>query len=244
MKPCKVGLIAAMPEEVAPLLKKIGGYKKVTSGRHDIFSFNFNGQDTKLLTSGMGPANAASAARTLIDSFRPELIVNFGFAGSLSPELNVGDIVTANRILFLHDRLFSEQQGLGGEIFVAGVKTGAFVTTGKVTDKKWLSAKLPNGISKAVVEMETAAVAQAAHREGIPLIAIRAISDGFDEELGFSLDEFCDRELNLQKWRVLLTVAKKPWIIPQLMRLSRNSGIASNALAEAVCVLLAAIIRQ
>jgi adenosylhomocysteine nucleosidase len=244
MEHCRIGLIAAMPEEVIPLLKKIGVFRKETAGKQSFFSFSNGGRNTCLVMSGMGPANAASATRLLIDRCHPEIILNFGFAGALSHELNIGDIVVANRILFIHDRLFSEQHGLSAELvekYETEANHAAFVTTGKVTAKKELAARLPKGIAKAVVEMETAAVAQVSHRDKIPLVAVRAISDVFDDELGFTLDEFCDSELNLKKWRVLMTVAKKPWIIPQLTRLSRNSRIAANALAEAVSRVISTI---
>ena len=82
--------------------------------------------------------------------------------------------------------------------------------------------------------METAAVANVAGAAGIPFMAIRAITDTFDEKLAFTLDEFCDRELNLKMWRVLLAVARKPRIIPQLARLSGNSRRAGHLLAETV----------
>jgi len=81
-------------------------------------------------------------------------------------------------------------------------------------------------------------VAQAAYEGNVPLIAIRAISDGAEEELEFAIEEFTDRELNISVGRVLLTVAKKPWIVPQLLRLAKNSRLAGENLAEVLKVLL------
>jgi adenosylhomocysteine nucleosidase len=163
-------------------------------------------------------------------------MLNFGFAGALSPGLKVGDIVSADRLLFYHDGLFSEQQWLTLLQEPVGQQVqGAFVTTSRITDKDFLAKRLPAGIRQAVVEMETAALAKVACTAGIPFMAIRAISDAADEKLGFTLDEFCDRELNVKIWRVLLTVAKKPWIIPQLVRLARHTKTAGNNLSSFVC---------
>jgi adenosylhomocysteine nucleosidase len=64
----------------------------------------------------------------------------------------------------------------------------------------------------------------------MPLMAIRSISDGLDEELGFSMDEFMDNTMHVRVHKVLLTVARKPWIIPQLYRLSRNTRKAGKNL--------------
>jgi adenosylhomocysteine nucleosidase len=39
-------------------------------------------------------------------------------------------------------------------------------------------------------------------------------------------------------WKVLLAVAKKPWIGPQLLRLAKNSRLAGDNLAAVLVVLL------
>lgn len=237
MKTLRIGLIAAMPEEVTPLLRKMGVSEINDNSRQPVIRFSQSGHDIWLIISGMGSANASTATRTLINNCAPDSIVSLGFAGSLSPKLHVGDIVLAERILLLHDGQFSEQQTVRADMPEnIGIVTipATFVTTGEVMSKKELFTRLPDRLSTAVVEMETAAVAQIASAEHIPLLAIRAISDGFDEELAFTLDEFCDKEMHLQRWRVLLKVAKNPSIIPQLIKLSRNLKIASEALAAAV----------
>jgi adenosylhomocysteine nucleosidase len=60
------------------------------------------------------------------------------------------------------------------------------------------------------------------------------VSDGADEELGFSLDEFVDEEMKVRLWRVLKAVARKPRIIPQLLRLAGNVKQAGNNLTDAL----------
>ncbi|MBT0663221.1 nucleoside phosphorylase [Geobacter pelophilus] len=243
----RLGLIAAMQEEIQPLLRIVKPSRMEVIGKRHVWWLG-KSESICLVESGMGPDNAATATRLLIDIEKPELIVNFGFAGSLTSALCVGDIVMADRLLFMHGRLFSEQSGLSNDLSRRHtdmqekcgclIHQGSFVTTRTITAKKEIAGRLPAGIAQAVVEMETAAVAQVANKEKIPLLALRAISDGFDDELGFSLDEFCDKDLNLQKWRVMLTLAKKPWIIPQLIRLAGNTKQAGRKLAMAVAGLL------
>jgi adenosylhomocysteine nucleosidase len=63
------------------------------------------------------------------------------------------------------------------------------------------------------------------------------VSDAAEEELGFSIEEFCDPELKISLARVLRCIAGKPWIIPQLLKLSANSRRAGKNLA--LCVELA-----
>ena len=72
----------------------------------------------------------------------------------------------------------------------------------------------------------------------MPLLAIRAISDGADEELQFSIEEFTDKNMKMFLPKVLLAVAKNPRIIPQLLRLSKNSKVAGENLATALLAIL------
>ncbi|MBI5656646.1 MAG: hypothetical protein HZC44_07440 [Geobacter sp.] len=175
-----IGMVAAMPEEIRPLLGQMQQIRKETVEGYRLYRFETGGQHVCLVESGMGPTHAATATRILIDAVQPSLIVNFGFAGALAPDLQVGDIVLANRLLLLHERLFSEQQGLSQavteriEAFLARCKETVshrttFVTAGKIVTKKELALRLPAGAALSVIEMETSAVARIANRNGTPL---------------------------------------------------------------------------
>lgn len=250
-----IALIAAMPEEIKPFLSRSGAYSREKISGFEAWRFNRGEREILLLRSGMGPENAAAAARALIATARPELIINFGFAGGVTRGTGVGDIVIADRILLYKERLFSEQPGIAAkkteELVVLldrefqgqgwQIRRGTFITAGQIMGKLAMAPLLPPGTANPVLDMETAAVAQAAHEGNVPLIAIRAISDGAEEELGFTIGELTDRELNIRLGKVLLAVAKKPWIVPQLLRLARNSRIAGENLAAALAALLEAL---
>jgi adenosylhomocysteine nucleosidase len=92
-----------------------------------------------------------------------------------------------------------------------------------------------------VVEMESAAIALVAGENGIPFVALRTVSDPFGEELGFALDEFCDDRMRIRIPKVLFTIARKPRIIPQLIRLARNSRVAATSLSLAMERFLATV---
>jgi adenosylhomocysteine nucleosidase len=121
------------------------------------------------------------------------------------------------------------------------VFAGLFATTTAIMQKSRLAALLPVDAPFPVVEMESAAIALLAGENGIPFVGIRTVSDPFDEELGFSLDEFCDERMRIRISKVLFTVARKPRIIPQLIRLARNSRVAAASLSQAVERLLAVV---
>jgi adenosylhomocysteine nucleosidase len=250
-----IGLIAAMPEEIRPLLRRVGPVKRERRGGFTIYRFTGAGKEVILIESGIGAERAARATRALIDAAAPGIILNVGFGGAVLPGPSVGDIVVADRLLFFRERLFSEQRGLAPALS-QGLTTalerictgkgfrshrGTFVTTGEIIGKRLLAGLLPAGAINPVLEMESAAVARVAHGRSISFAAIRAISDVADEELGFSIGDFTDKEMRIRTWKVLWTLARKPGILPQLLRLGMNSRRAGENLALAVLAVIDAL---
>jgi adenosylhomocysteine nucleosidase len=247
-----IGLIAAMPEEIRPLLRLAGKYRREKIDGFEAYRFTYNEENILLVKSGMGLDNAAAAARILIREAKPCIIVNFGFCGAVKPGPEVGDIMMAQRILLNRETLFSPQSGiveedakllsrsladaLNGRDF--RVYSGAFVTTAEIRNKVEMARLIPAWTPNPVLEMETAAVAKAAANEGVPFLAVRGVSDDAGEELGFSISELADDRMKIRIGKVLLTVARKPRIIPQLLRLAKNSKKAGENLALAITALL------
>lgn len=240
----KIGIITAMPEETQAVVRAIGGVKKLQNGKLAILHGVFAGHEIVIVEAGMGFNNAATAAEKLVQKVRPEMIFSVGFCGGVSTELQVGDIVMATGLTIVSER---ELEAVPVEISAASrnfvvresaegrrVFGGLFASTPVVMQKKQLAARLPAEAPFPVVEMESAAIAIIAVENGIPFVGMRTVSDPFDEELGFSLDEFCDDRMRIRIPRVLLTIARKPRIIPQLIRLARNSRIAGASLSQAV----------
>jgi len=88
------------------------------------------------------------------------------------------------------------------------------------------------------MEMETHGIARVAARHGIPLLAIRAVSDSLDESLPFSLEDFTDPAFNLRVAAFIAHTIRHPRILPRLMRLKRNTRAAAESAAVAVLAAL------
>ena len=239
-----LGIVAAMPQEIAPLLRRIKRYEKEKAAGFNLYRFEAGGRAVVLIESGMGPVHAASATKILIALAAPRLILNFGFAGGVLPGIEVGELVLAERV-------FSHQQGrltqapqpdlrLSALLFDAcagapfTLKRGTFITASSIMNKEQLACSLGAGLNLPVLEMETAAVLSEAEQAGIPVVAVRGVSDAAHEELGFTIEEFCDPQLRINLARILKCIAGKPWIIPQLLKLSGNARLAGKNLA--LCV--------
>lgn len=246
----KIAVITAMPQEFNAVSRCLGVGTAMRLAGLKAFSCHTGGHDLLLLLSGMGFDNAARAAEAAIREWRPNLLVSAGFCGGIAPELKVGDVVVAKQMVIVTGNGPEEVPVLfsaAGQNFVAresGMRVcgGLFASTPVIMSKKRLAGMLSAGSTNPVVEMESAAVAIIAVENSIPLLAIRAVSDPADEELDFSLDEFCDRGRHrISTRKVLLTALKRPRIVPQLIRLARNSRVAANSLTAALSRLFPAL---
>jgi adenosylhomocysteine nucleosidase len=247
----KIGIITAMPEETAAIIRALGQTQKKKSNGCTLYHAQIAGHEIVVAEAGMGFVNATATARQLMGALRPDLVVSAGFCGGISAGLRVGDVVLATGLVIVSDQglqevpvtiatvsadFVSRQAAEGRRVF-----GGLFATTQAIMSKSRLAAMLPADAPYPVVEMESAAIALLAGEKGIPFVGLRTVSDPFDEELGFSLDEFCDDRMRIRIPRVLLTIARKPRIISQLIRLAGNSRVAAASLTQAMERLLAVL---
>ena len=79
--------------------------------------------------------------------------------------------------------------------------------------------------------MEYSAVAEIARRWDIPCRAIRVISDTVEENLPLDFNHYRDKNGRFQTGRIAVAGLFRPFsVLPALMRLGRNAGIASEKL--------------
>ncbi|MGB9304481.1 MAG: 5'-methylthioadenosine/adenosylhomocysteine nucleosidase [Mycobacterium sp.] len=94
-----IGVICAIPQELAHLRAVLSG-----SEHHEVAHITFDvgeldGHRVVLAAAGMGKVNTGLVATLLVDRFRCRAVVFTGVAGGLDPELRIGDIVIADRVV-------------------------------------------------------------------------------------------------------------------------------------------------
>ena len=230
----KIAIVTAMAEETRAALKAAQLLEKPLLKKMKIYRARIAGHDIDLIESGMGMFNAGRAAAELAVQ-KPELLISVGFGGAVRPGLAVGDAVMAERVLHWGGKGFEEVAvgffDCNNSIGNLSLTCGTFISCDVILDKRELRSRLAECVPNPVVEMESAAVARVAATESIPFLGIRVVSDPWNEELGFAIHEFCDESMRIRPARVLATILRRPRIIPQLVRLARNSRIAAASLA-------------
>jgi adenosylhomocysteine nucleosidase len=213
----KVAIVAALRREVWPLVKHWPASRK-QSGGHE-FAFYEKGQ-TVVVCGGIGGGPARRATEAVIQLYRPDLVISAGFAGALQAGLPVGRVLTPRIVVDTRDG--SRASAEAGE--------GVLVSFDSIADVPQ-KAKLAEAYAAQAVDMEAAAVARAAETHGLRFMACKVISDASD----FSLPptaRFVRHDGQFQSARFAFYAAMRPWLWRSVLRLSRDTAVASRSLCR------------
>lgn len=200
----KLGIIGAMDVEVATL-KKMMEDKTVTSlAGMEFCAGTLEGVGAVVVQCGVGKVNAAMCAQILCDRFKVSHIINTGIAGSLDAGLDICDLVISTDAIY-HDfdlhfwgRPIGQVPGMDVVAFPADenlqkialaaaeavnpghAKSGRVASGDQFICSAEQKKKIIADTAAVCAEMEGAAIAHTAYRNGVPFVIIRAISDKAD----------------------------------------------------------------
>ncbi len=95
----RIALLSALDKEAEVLVSRLEGAKNVDRFGITITTGRLHGLEAAVAVGGMGKVAAAAAAQALIAAYSPDALVFSGIAGSISPRLEVGDIVLGRRLI-------------------------------------------------------------------------------------------------------------------------------------------------
>ncbi len=201
----KLGIIGAMQEEVETLLALMENKKELHKAGSTFYEGILEDLPAVIVQCGVGKVNAAMCTQVLCDLFDVTHLVNTGIAGSLSAELDIGDLVVSRDAMY-HDvdavhfgYPFGKVPGMDVISFPADdtlvnyafdaaetvnpghTRIGRVATGDQFVAVKEVKERIIANTQGLCTEMEGAAIAQTAYRNGIPFVILRAISDKADD---------------------------------------------------------------
>ena len=99
-----IGIVCALPIEIAAFLDRCQHVKKYTGGDFQFRGGFYDGIRIAVVESGMGFARARRATQALIDGHAPRWLLSCGFAGALRLDIPIGSIVVADSIVDQHEQ--------------------------------------------------------------------------------------------------------------------------------------------
>lgn len=94
-----IGIMGAMPQEIEGVIALLDNPVAITIGRRIYTSGTVNGIATVVVFSRWGKVAAAATVSALIHHFNITELVFTGVAGAINPNLQIGDIVIARRLI-------------------------------------------------------------------------------------------------------------------------------------------------
>lgn len=199
-----------------------------------------------LLRAGVGPEKTTRRLAETKAIHDVQCVLSIGCAGALSPEIGVGSIVISEKIIddtedgqayHPSPELITKARE-NCEILNIPFNLGATVSTSGVAASPEEKADLAAKYGVVAVDMETAKVAEWAHGLGIPMLSIRAVSDGAADSIPPEIGTIFGPNGKLRPAKALSLFATKPGLMPELLRLKKKFDSSLGALEKIVMPLL------
>ena len=180
--------------------------------------------------AGGSPGRAYAGAEYLIRK-GADALVSFGIAGALEPTLTPGHIILAKSVIDGTGEQFQTDEAWYHaltETLAPNVDftCGTIATMEKAAATASEKAALFARTGALAVDMESSGVAAVATRHNIPFIAIRSIADPASRKLPIAVLKGLAPDGTTRPLAVLLELMLRPWELPGLMRLGRDSYTA------------------
>jgi len=191
------------------------------------------------IVAGGGHADATRRKAEALVAGGATALISFGIAGALDPDMEPGDLIIADDVVLADGRRLAcdadwRRRFLQKVPAQGGTVAGRSVAAATRAEKGALFGET----GAVAVDMESHHVAEVASRHGLPFIVIRAIADTAEDTLPEAALKGLNEEGRPAIGAVLLSLLKKPWQLPGLIRVALRSRTAMNALLRGRAALL------
>jgi len=233
-----IAIVGAVREEIAGIKRKMKVEESGSAGDVKYWAGVWEGRRVVLVQSGMGKARALEAIQKIAERFPLALIISMGYAGSVDMELNLGDLVLADKVLekapdssrplceISLDSPYLDQAMAMAPFDNINVHRGGLLTVEEVVHKPQQKKELGETFPVLAVEMETSALAQWSVDNEIPLLSVRSIIDTIEQEL-INVSSLQDKSGEVSRLKAGWYVLTHPGALKDLVEISQQARVAT-----------------
>jgi adenosylhomocysteine nucleosidase len=225
-----IGVTFALAAESSDLRRRLQAVQ-----RHDnLLSGKIGDRDVTILHTGVGAKNCNARLEILLHKTRPRLVISSGFAGAVSEELRVGDLILAENfsnpgLLASAERILRDHQPTMVKLF----------TSTSIVDSVAERNEIARRAGAAAVDMETGAIVAVCNAHGVPLLSLRGISDTASQPFPMPPSVLFDIERQQTSYgRLSAYLLRHPASIWRLFRFARQVARVRAALTDAIIDLI------
>ena len=233
-------IFSAFPQEIRQIVKNLKAVKSLQRQPFDLFSAEYLSKEIIVVLTGMGRENAEKAVKYAIQEYSPDIILSTGFGGALYDGAFIGEVVWGSRVFLIQKDIIETLELSYARDTIRRLPSNIMIREGSIlTLENWMGKTdikkiLPDEFSFPVCDMETFFLAKWPVEKGLPFLAIRSVTDLVDEEIPQEFLSVTDEHGGYRFSRALKLILGKPWLMKDIVKIGKNSRVASNTLWSAV----------
>ena len=194
----KIGMVVAMNKEIMPIIGAFSDMEKEEKAcGYTIKIYNAGDKRLYITESGVGEIYAAGATAVLISKYGVDAVLNFGVCGALTDSREICSVVAVNGVVhydFDLSQIDDVPVGVYPQHSTPIIKIDRFedfikrispdlkavvcASADKFIADNEIKKRLNKDFSAEVCDMECAGIAIVCENAGVPLLVLKAVSDG------------------------------------------------------------------
>lgn len=224
-----VAITFALPAESSEFVRRLDDKSNVARAGIKIIRGRIGDREIQLMHTGVGERTARERLARFLQDQEFEFLLSTGFAGALTEELVVGDLLVAKNFST------SELSAISSSLSDLRICVADLVTLPALIDSTDERNTVARSTGAAAVDMETKFIARACAKHGIPLLSLRIITDsptaGFPAppKILFDIERQGTRALKFATFSLA-----HPHRVPKLIQFARRISRVRKTLADAL----------
>jgi adenosylhomocysteine nucleosidase len=225
----RIAVTFALPAESSEFLRRLGNKARADRNRLRIVQGTIGDRTIEVLHTGVGEKICKERIGNFLQDQQFDLLISAGFAGALNHELQINDLLVAKNFSTID---LKQAHSLFSPLVIHLID---LLTVRAVIDSSEERERMARESAASAVDMETESIARACAVHGIPLLALRVITDTPTQPFPAPPSVLFD----IQQQRThVAELAKfflaRPTRIPSLVQFARRTARARKTLADAL----------
>lgn len=188
-----------------------------------------------VIVCGLGEENARTAAQMLIEQ-NVSALVSWGTAGALTENVHVGDLILADSVVTKEGESYPFDTEWNKRVANKLCNTSLKIRNGMIAHADQVlvttenKSRLQSATRAVATDMESISIARCAHEANLSCLTIRAIVDEVSQVIPEAIINNTDTFGRPALLPLLISLMRKPDIIPALIHLAKGMKAATKTL--------------
>ena len=223
----RIAVTFALPSESSEFLRRLGNKSRTDRKGISIVRGTIGHRSIEVVHTGVGEKICTERIANFLENDQFDFLISSGFAGSLNHELQVNDLLVAKN--------FSTIDLKHASLSNVSIYAANMLTVPALIDSNEERERIARESRASAVDMETEFIARACTAHGIPLLALRVITDTPTQPFPAPANVLFD----IQQQRTHIAVLARfflthPKRVPGLVHFARRVARARKILASAL----------